>query len=124
MSGIPGTVGAAPSAQLRLVVEPPLYFAFEKAQIHVGSLDLTRPLELFEGHEGLARIGLPTGCYQTDVTIPGLGSLSKNVCVEAPLQHQAEFEFAFPDGSAGREGCSVSGCLAGHACLSNGLCGF
>lgn len=119
-----GAVGAAPSAQLRLVVEPPAFLSFDKATIHVGALELTRPLELIQGHEGLARIGLPSGCYPTVVAIPGLGSLSKNVCVEAPLTKTVEFEFPFPDGSAGREGCSVSGCLSGHTCLSNGLCSF
>ncbi len=119
-----GAVGAAPSAQLRLIVEPPAFLGFEKATIQVGALDLTQPLELIQGHEGLARIGLPTGCYPTVVSIPGLGSVSKNVCVESPLTRTVEFEFPFPDGSPGREGCSLSGCLSGHSCLSNGFCSF
>ena len=51
-----------------------------------------------------------------------LGADEKTLCDEAPKCREVDFELLEPDGSPGREGCSVSGCENGHVCRSSGAC--
>lgn len=53
---------------------------------------------------------VPAGCYDVSATAKGVGSVTVNVCVQAGQRAEQHVEFPRPDGSAGREGCAVTGC--------------
>lgn len=114
-----GAVGTKAGARLEIVVHVPSNQSRLQTRIQVGSVTLTQLLD----REGEVHVALPTGCYPVVVSIPGLGTMERQVCVTAPTMRQVQFELPEPDGSPGREGCSVSGCEVGLTCRSNGSCG-
>lgn len=114
-----GTVGQKPGARLEIVVHVPSNQSRARAQVQVNGVTLQQPLDF----EGEVAIALPTGCYPVVVSVPGLGSLEKQVCMQAPTMREVQFELPEPNGTPGREGCSVSGCESGFSCRSNGSCG-
>lgn len=114
-----GTVGQKPGARLEIVVHVPSNQSRARAQVQVNGVTLQQPLDF----EGEVAIALPTGCYPVVVSVPGLGSLEKQVCMQAPTMREVQFELPEPNGTPGREGCSVSGCEPGFSCRSNGSCG-
>lgn len=113
-----GSVGQTPGARLEIVVHVPSNQSRAQARVQVNGVTLQRPLD----REGEVSIALPTGCYPIVVSIPGLGSLEKQVCMQAPMMREVQFELPEPNGTPGREGCSVSGCESGRSCRSDGSC--
>lgn len=113
-----GTVSAKQGARLAVHVHVPSNQSRANAVVTVAGVVIQKKLD----REGEVEIALPTGCYPVNVSIRGLGSIEKQVCVEAPKSREVDFELPEPDGSPGREGCSVSGCETGKVCRSNGSC--
>ena len=114
-----GNVGQKPGARLEIVVHVPSNQSRLQTRVQVNGITLQQPLNV----EGEVAIALPTGCYPVVASIPGLGSLDKQVCMQAPTMREVQFELPEPNGTPGREGCSVSGCEPGYSCRSNGSCG-
>jgi hypothetical protein len=73
---------------------------------------------------GGVRVGpFPAGCWDVAVSVAGLGEVMQTACFAAGQDDALDVTMPEPDGSAGREGCSVSGCVDGpQACLSDGNC--
>lgn len=113
-----GSVGQTPAARLEIVVHVPSNQSRLQTKVQVNGVTLQKPLD----REGEVAIALPTGCYPVIVSIPGLGSLEKQVCMQAPTMREVQFELPEPNGTPGREGCSVSGCEPGYSCRSDGSC--
>lgn len=113
-----GTVSPKQGARLAVHVHVPSNQSRANAVVTVAGVVVQKKLD----REGEVEIALPTGCYPVNVSIRGLGSVEKQVCVEAPKSREVDFELPEPDGSPGREGCSVSGCESGKVCRSNGSC--
>lgn len=113
-----GTVTPRVGARLDVHVHVPSNQSRANAVVTVAGVVVQKKLN----REGEVEIALPTGCYPVNVSIRGLGAVAKQVCVEAPKSREVDFELLDPDGSPGREGCSVSGCEAGYVCRSNGSC--
>jgi hypothetical protein len=73
---------------------------------------------------GAVRVGpFPAGCWNVTVAVAGLGEVMQTACFTGGQDDAVDVTMPQPDGSAGREGCSVSGCVNGpQACLANGDC--
>ncbi|MBM4780822.1 MAG: hypothetical protein GQE15_24260 [Archangiaceae bacterium] len=113
-----GTVTPKVGARLTVHVHVPSNQSRANAVVTVAGVVIQKKLD----REGEVDVALPSGCYPIKVAIRGLGAVEKQVCVEAPKYREVDFELLEPDGSAGREGCSVSGCETGYVCRSNGSC--
>lgn len=113
-----GTVSPKLGARLAVHVHVPSNQSRANAVVTIAGAVVQKKLD----REGEVEVALPTGCYPVKVAIRGLGAVEKQVCVEAPKSREVDFELLEPDGSPGREGCSVSGCENGHVCRSSGAC--
>jgi hypothetical protein len=113
-----GSVGQTPGARLEIEVRVPSFQSRAKTTVQVNGVTLQRALS----RDGEVSVALPSGCYPVIVSLPGLGSVEKQVCVEAPTRREEHFDLLVPDGSPGREGCSVTGCDL-FTCRSDGSCG-
>ncbi|MBL8933993.1 MAG: hypothetical protein JNM69_05560 [Archangium sp.] len=114
-----GTVAPKAGARLTVHVHVPSNQSRANAVVTVAGVVIQKKLD----REGEVEFALPSGCYPVNVAIRGLGAVEKQVCVEAPKYREVDFELLPPDGSPGREGCTVSGCESGYVCRSNGSCG-
>ena len=65
----------------------------------------------------------PIGCFTFDLSAPGLGQATQRLCVEGATRYGVDFVVTEPDGTAGREGCSLSGCADQFVCQADGICG-
>jgi len=72
--------------------------------------------------EDEAEFHLPAGCYEAVVTVPGLGGGTVNGCLEAGGLFEHILQLEVPDGSAGREGCVVTGCQGLLTCQPDRSC--
>lgn len=113
-----GTLSPKAGARLAVHVHVPSNQSLTSAVVTVAGVVVQKKLD----REGEVEVALPTGCYPVNVAIRGLGAVAKQVCVEAPKSREVDFELLEPDGSPGREGCSVSGCEQGYVCRSSGAC--
>ncbi|MDP1919289.1 MAG: hypothetical protein Q8L14_23770 [Myxococcales bacterium] len=113
-----GSVGQTPGARLEIEVRVPSFQSRSKTTVQVNGFTLQQRLD----RDGDVTIALPSGCYPVIVSLPGLGVVEKQVCVEAPTRREVHFDLLVPDGSPGREGCSVTGCDL-FTCRSDGSCG-
>ena len=60
---------------------------------------------------GAARVGpVPKGCWPFKVSVAGLGAVSQSPCFHDGQDQTVDVTMPEPDGSAGRDGCSVSSC--------------
>lgn len=113
-----GTVAPKAGARLTVHVHVPSNQSLANTVVTVAGVVIQKKLD----RDGEVDVALPTGCYAVNVSIRGLGAVEKQVCVEAPKSREVDFELREPDGSPGREGCSVSGCEQGYVCRSSGAC--
>lgn len=113
-----GTLSPKAGARLSVHVHVPSNQSRANAVVTVAGVVVQKKLD----REGEVEVALPTGCYPVNVAIRGLGAIEKQVCVEAPKSREVDFELREPDGSPGREGCSISGCESGYVCRSDGSC--
>ena len=74
------------------------------------------------GGEGEVELSVPPGCYDARAAVPGLGELTLSFCATAGMSVERTITFGLPDGSAGREGCSVTGCRLGLVCGGDRSC--
>jgi hypothetical protein len=73
--------------------------------------------------DGRAQVkGVPRGCWTVTLEAPGLGTGSKEACLNDGQAQRLDFDFPAPDGSDGREGCRVLGCEDGYGCNDDGAC--
>jgi hypothetical protein len=112
-----GAVGAAPGVPVELEVSVPSRQSRAGAVFEVGGVPLSQRVD----RDGEVRLALPRGCLPVRVSLRGLGALEREVCVESEPR-EVRFLLPAPDGSPGREGCSVTGCESGYACQSSGAC--
>jgi hypothetical protein len=73
---------------------------------------------------GAVPIGpFPAGCWSVTVSVTGLGQVTRMACFTPGTDDNLDVTMPEPDGSAGREGCRVSGCTDGpQACQPDGSC--
>ena len=64
----------------------------------------------------------PGGCYEALVSVPGLGTATVSGCLDAGGQLERRITLEAPDGSAGREGCVVTGCRGALTCQADRSC--
>lgn len=75
------------------------------------------------GLEDEAAFNVPAGCYTARAVVVGLGEKTLTECVpEGALTVERQLLLDAPDGSAGREGCVVSGCKGGLVCDADLAC--
>lgn len=115
-----GQVHPGPSGELEVEARAPSGQSVLLGKATIKGTTLSKPLNLL----GEAEFRLAVGCYVAEVDVPGLGAAEKDVCVVENVHTELEVQLAPPDGSKGREGCSVSGCLPGLSCQADGSCGF
>lgn len=113
-----GSLGTLAGARLEAEVHVPSLQSRAAATLEVGGVLMTQRPNV----DGEIAVGLPSGCFPVRVVLRGLGVVEKEVCLQAPEVREVHFDLPAPDGSPGREGCSVTGCEAGYACRSNGTC--
>lgn len=113
-----GQLQARPSGELEVEARAPSGQSLARGTAAIVGTALSRPLNLV----GEAEFRLAAGCYVARVEVPGLGSAEKELCVQESVHSEAEILLPNPDGTPGREGCSVSGCLPGLTCRTDGRC--
>ena len=114
-----GSVGNRAGALVVVRLTAPEKYGVANARVSVRGLRLERSLRT-----GVTEVTVPAiGCFTFDLSAPGLGADSKQLCVEGATRYAVDFTVAVPDGSEGREGCSVSGCVEGFMCKADGTCG-
>lgn len=75
------------------------------------------------GSESEAEFNVPAGCYTARAVVAGLGEKSMTECIpEGATSWESPLTLDAPDGSAGREGCVVSGCQGGLSCQTDLAC--
>jgi hypothetical protein len=117
-----GQVAPVAAAVLEVRAEAPSFQNLSAGEITVQGT----PYAAFSLKQGTEQhLGpLPAACYDVDVTVPGLGSVTHQVCLKAGYETEVEFHLPTPDGTVGREGCAVTGCLSGLTCNPDGSCSF
>lgn len=117
-----GVVEPRPSMKVEVhVVSPGLHWLGNGTVTMVG-LPVSAPIEV-EGLESEAEFRLPAGCYEARAAVPGLGEATKSFCVTESVPASTRVTMPEPDGSPGREGCSVTGCPLLLTCQANRSCG-
>ena len=114
-----GSVAPAASAHFELYVSSP-----GRQRVTGGTLVFQgTPLGgTIRAPEDEVELQVPGGCLEALVTVPGLGSQVVSSCVEAGGSFVRRITMAEPDGSPGREGCSVSGCQGLLTCQADRSC--
>jgi hypothetical protein len=64
----------------------------------------------------------PDGCWSVTVDAAGLGQLEQMACFTGGADMSLDVTMPKPDGTKGKEGCSVSGCQAQSVCMPDGSC--
>ncbi|MEW5739996.1 MAG: hypothetical protein AB1938_13775 [Myxococcota bacterium] len=118
-----GVVTGQPATKLEVELRPP-----DNLSARLGTVTLVgtaaretpeeRPGEPYEVH-----FFLPPGCYQVRGEVPGLLPVEEEVCLAVgDPEEDRHLDFKSPDGSAGQEGCALSGCVPGGVCQADGRC--
>jgi hypothetical protein len=115
-----GVRAGRPVSTLELELQPPSFQRVDRGTVVVEGTPLSLKLE----EPGEWVFYTPEGCYQVTATVPGLGSKTTQICATESVQHEVHLAFPPPNGSPGREGCRVSGCLVGLECHADGACGL
>jgi hypothetical protein len=105
------------SGRLEAKLRAPSHQEIEEGVLKVIGTPIRRHIE--ETSEDLE---VPAGCYSVEATVPGLGTVTGSGCVASGATQHVELPFLEPDGSPGREGCSVTGCQDEYHCSSDGRC--
>ncbi len=114
-----GTRSGRPTASIEVELRAPSHQRVSRGTVDVSGT----PVELRVEDPGEWKLRVPAGCYEVVATVPGLGTQSANVCVTEGQERSLHVSFPAPDGSPGREGCSVTGCEFGYSCqASTGAC--
>lgn len=114
-----GAVAPAPSAHFELYVRAPGGQRVNGGTVALLGTPLTARIR---GAESEADFNLPAGCYEAQVAVAGLGTTTVSGCVDAGGRFERIITLAEPDGSPGREGCSVSGCQGLLVCQADRSC--
>jgi hypothetical protein len=114
-----GAIEPAPSQEFEVYVKGP-----SGQRVTGGTVSLvgTPLLKAIRAPEDEAEFFLPPGCYQALISVPGLGTATIDGCMEPGFSFEKIFTFDPPDGTVGREGCSVTGCKSALVCQSDGSC--
>jgi hypothetical protein len=75
-----------------------------------------------ERNEPEWQIRIPAGCYDITATVPGLGSKTAQGCASETMHRDVHIVMPVPDGSPGREGCQVTGCVGTLRCQADHSC--
>ena len=114
-----GAVGGRAGALVEVRLTAPEKYGLAKATVSVRGLPVERSLKT-----GVTVVTVPPiGCFTFDLSAPGLGQATQRLCVEGATRYGVDFALTEPDGTAGREGCSVSGCAGQFVCKADGTCG-
>jgi hypothetical protein len=114
-----GSVGGRAGAVVVVRLSAPEKYSLARATVSVKGLPRERSLRT-----GVTEVTIPPiGCFTFELSAPGLGKAAQQLCVEGATRYGVEFTVAEPDGSEGREGCSVSGCADSFVCKADGTCG-
>ncbi len=116
-----GSTTGRPVGFFELELIAPGFQSVSKGSVSVAGTPLSLELSAHEPNEWVFH--LPAGCYEVEATVPGLGSKTVNACASETQHHEVHIEFPVPDGSPGREGCAVSGCMGLLRCLPDRSCG-
>lgn len=127
---VPIEVGGGNALELGAVEPRPtvhfeLYVRAPGGQRVAGTvfLDGTPLSNVIRGAEDEATFNVPAGCYTARAVVVGLGEKTVSECVpEGALTFERQLLLDAPDGSAGREGCVVSGCKGGLVCDADLAC--
>lgn len=114
-----GPVAPQPGVHTELYVQAPggQYLAGTVQFVGTPLAATIRPPE-FE-----AELHLPPGCYTARAVVAGLGTQTDEFCISAgAFAVTRRLTMPVPDGSAGNEGCPVSGCQAGLVCQADLAC--
>ena len=114
-----GPVEPAPSQEFEIYVK-----TSGNQRVTGGSVTLvgTPLVKSIRAPEDEAEFYVPPGCYQAFISVPGLGSATVEGCMEPGLPFEKTFTFDAPDGTPGREGCSVTGCNFALSCQPDFSC--
>lgn len=115
-----GVVEPRPSVKFEVHVKAPGDQWLGGGRVSLVGTPLSEPIRI-DGDESEAEFYLPAGCYEARVTVPGLGEVTRSECVENSSS-SIRVSMPVPDGSAGREGCSVTGCPSSLTCQSDRSC--
>lgn len=116
-----GVVALADAASLTVTLRTPSGQRLHDAVVWLQGFPL--PAYEVEDERPVADIlGLPAACYEVRGYVRGLGERAQAHCLEPGDLEAFELVLPEPDGSAGREGCSVTGCVEGLSCRSDGRC--
>jgi hypothetical protein len=88
-------------------------------QVEVVGTPFSAPIGPFESE---AELYVPAGCYRLKASVPGLGTETVEACVDEGGIVERLVTFGLPDGTAGHEGCSVTGCRFGLMCGADRSC--
>lgn len=115
-----GEVALAPAGVLEIYARAP---GRQKVGRAIGAVEGTPWRGLFfAGEDEVYVRGVPRGCWTAVVEVPGLGAASQEACLGEGELRKVDVVLPEPDGSPGREGCSVTGCEEGFSCQSDGAC--
>jgi hypothetical protein len=114
-----GTVAARPAGRIEIAVLSLGGHRLTGGTVSVVGTPFTSPIRPPENEASLV---VPAGCYEIRVAVPGLGTALTSGCVEESFQLEKRVVLESPDGSFGREGCSVTGCRAGLSCGADRSC--
>ena len=107
-----------PIATLHVDLHAPSHQLINKGTVLAKGTPVRRKVE-----DGPLDLAVPGGCYDVEAMVPGLGTKTvAGVCVSSGLVQRVRIEFDDPDGSANRQGCSVTGCEHDSRCLPDGSC--
>lgn len=103
---------------LRVDLEAPSHQLIRRGTVRVLGTPIKRSIELSEMY-----LAVPAGCYALEASVPGLGTKTvTESCVAPGLSKSVPIYFDEPDGSPGREGCSVTKCDYDYECKKGGEC--
>ena len=114
-----GPVTPAPTAHFEVYVDAPGGQRVTGGEVTVVGTPLRFSIRAPENE---VEFRIPPGCYEALATVPGLGRESVSFCLEAGGAFSRRVTFPLPDGSPGREGCSVTGCEGLLTCQADRSC--
>lgn len=114
-----GAVEPAPTAIFEVYVKPAAGQRVTGGSVVLVGTPFSGTLKAPEDE---AEFRVPAGCYEARITVAGLGSTTLSDCVDAGAYLERHITLAPPDGSAGNEGCAVSGCQGLLVCQADRSC--
>lgn len=116
-----GRVEARPGGFIHLQLRTGSYQKLGGTKINVVGTPFQR---VSVTDSGEALVGpLPEGCYELNTNAPGFGTITPEFCVRELDALEVEAELPHADGTAGREGCIVTGCQDPYLCdVNDGHC--